>query len=229
MAGRLPADSIPNFNEGLHLVLYSWEALRYAVENGLGGPHSRQKAETLGSDILHWFTQSEEPLYIDDLESMLYEGMVSLNLEIEDGSVEEVAMKLMILHEECLEGNFRSIEILREAVLKQAACAHAIQVVNNDDDEEEEDNDDGGSNQDGHNSNMEEEEDNDDGGSNQDGHNSNMEEEDNDDGGSNLDGHNSNMEVEMQVPVEETMPKAAAEEEDDGWTLVPRRRNKVRN
>ncbi|KAI9086978.1 hypothetical protein K1719_031139 [Acacia pycnantha] len=157
MAGRLPADSIPNFNQGLHLVLYRWAAIRDAVENELGGPHSRQKAETLGSNILHWFTQSKEPLYIDDLESMLDEGMHTLNLGIEDGSVEEVAETLMILHEECLEGNFRSIEILREAVLNQAAHPHAIQVVNNDDEEEEEDNDNDGSNENGpgDNSNME--------------------------------------------------------------------------
>ncbi|XP_054809673.1 uncharacterized protein LOC129311403 [Prosopis cineraria] len=187
MERRLPADSIPIFNEGITLVLHRWSALRMAVENEWGGRESCQKAERLGSDLLNWFTQSKEPLYIDDLENMLDEGMLSLNMEVEDGSVEEVAEKLMILHEECLEGNFRSIEILREANLKQAARPHAIQVVNNDEDDEDDD-----------------------------------EDEDRP-----ID--NSNMVVEMQMPVKESIPKAAAETEDDGWTVVSSRRNKGRN
>jgi len=31
-----------------------------------------------------------EPLYIDDLEDILDQGMLSLNVEVEDGSIEEV-------------------------------------------------------------------------------------------------------------------------------------------
>lgn len=34
----------------------------------------------------------------------------------------------MVLHEECLEGNFRSVEILKEANLRQAAQPRATQV-----------------------------------------------------------------------------------------------------
>ena len=33
-----------------------------------------------------------EPLYIDDLEDILDQGMLSLNVEVEDGSVEEVSI-----------------------------------------------------------------------------------------------------------------------------------------
>ncbi|XP_028754696.1 pre-rRNA-processing protein TSR2 homolog [Neltuma alba] len=188
MDRRLPADSIPIFNEGIALVLHRWSALRMAVENEWGGRESRQKAERLGSDLLFWFTQSKGPLYIDDLEEKLDEGMVSLNMEVEDGSIEEVAEKLMILHEECLEGNFRSIEILREAHLKQAAHPRAMQAVNNDEDSEDDDDDEEDRARD-----------------------------------------NSNMAVEMQMPVKESIPKAAAEAGDDGWTVVSNRRNKGRN
>ena len=31
-----------------------------------------------------------EDLYIDDLEGMLFEGLLSLNTEVDDGSIEEV-------------------------------------------------------------------------------------------------------------------------------------------
>ncbi|XP_028752430.1 pre-rRNA-processing protein TSR2 homolog [Neltuma alba] len=183
MERRLPADSIPIFNEGIALALYLWRPLRIAVESQLGGRESRQKADRLGSDILYWFTQCKEPLFIDDLEEMLYHGMRSLNMVIQDGSEEEVAEKLMVLHEECLEGNFRSIEILREASLKQAARPDPKELVNNDEDDDEDDDSD----------------------------------------------EDSDMAVEMEVPAMESMPKAAAEAEGDGWTVVSRRRNKGRN
>uniref|UniRef100_A0A2N9GKY8 non-specific serine/threonine protein kinase n=1 Tax=Fagus sylvatica TaxID=28930 RepID=A0A2N9GKY8_FAGSY len=64
------------------------------------------------------------PLYLDDLEAILDEGLVSLNTEAEDGSVEEVAYKLMVMHEECLEGKFQ-IESLREAN-KQKVSVHRV-------------------------------------------------------------------------------------------------------
>ncbi|KAK4275495.1 hypothetical protein QN277_018566 [Acacia crassicarpa] len=121
MERRLPADSIPIFCEGIALVLHDWSALRAAVVNEWGGQESRQNAGRLARDILAWFTQSTGPLDIYDLENMLDDGMLSLSVVVDDGSIEEVAEKLMVLHEECLEGNFRYIGILREANLERAA------------------------------------------------------------------------------------------------------------
>ncbi|XP_061373380.1 uncharacterized protein LOC133315735 [Gastrolobium bilobum] len=138
---RLQGDSARLFSEGIGLVLYRWSALRTAVENEWGGRESRLKADQLAADLLSWFTQSKEPLYIDDLESILDEGMLSLNVEVEDGSIEEVAENLMVMHEECLQGNFRSIEILREANLKQAAHPQVTQIVNDDEDDDDDDDD----------------------------------------------------------------------------------------
>lgn len=120
------------------LRLSSSSALQMAVDNEWGGRNSRQRADELGHDIFTWFTQSKEPLYIDDLEDLLYEAMIALNTVAEDGSVEEVAEKLVIMHEECLEGNFAAVEKLREAALKRVAPAHVKQVVEG---EEEEDSD----------------------------------------------------------------------------------------
>ncbi|PIA31743.1 hypothetical protein AQUCO_04900202v1 [Aquilegia coerulea] len=57
---------------------------------------------------------SLSPLCIDDLEHMLDETMIlSFNTDIEDGSIEEVAEELMIMHEDCLQGNYDSVEKLR--------------------------------------------------------------------------------------------------------------------
>lgn len=135
---QLPEPAVPIFREGVALTLSRWSALQMAVDNEWGGRNSRQRADELGHDIFTWFTQSKEPLYIDDLEDLLYEAMIALNTVAEDGSVEEVAEKLVIMHEECLEGNFAAVEKLREAALKRVAPAHVKQVVEG---EEEEDSD----------------------------------------------------------------------------------------
>ncbi|KAL9327388.1 hypothetical protein ACSQ67_008033 [Phaseolus vulgaris] len=112
-ARRLQGQSIGLFNEGIGLLLFRWSALRTAVENEWGGRESRVKADQLVTDVLSWFTQSKEDI--------LDQGMLSLNVEVEDGSVEEVAEKLMVMHEEFLDENFSSFENLRKANLEQAA------------------------------------------------------------------------------------------------------------
>ncbi|XP_057434869.1 uncharacterized protein LOC130727683 [Lotus japonicus] len=132
----LQGESKRVFSEGIDLVLNRWSALQTAVENEWGGRDSNLKAHQLAADVLSWFTQSKEPLYIDDLEAIFDEGMLSLNVEVEDGSIEEVAGNLMAMHDECVEGNFRSIDILREANIKQAARPRLAQIVNDDEDED---------------------------------------------------------------------------------------------
>ncbi|XP_030534812.1 pre-rRNA-processing protein TSR2 homolog [Rhodamnia argentea] len=139
---QLPEQAAPIFREGIALTLSRWSALQMAVDNEWGGPNSRQRADELGHEIFAWFTQSKEPLYFDDLEDLLHDAMISLNTVAEDGSVEEVAEKLLIMHEECLEGNFTAIEKLREASLKRVAPAHIKQVVEGEEEEEDSDSED---------------------------------------------------------------------------------------
>ncbi|XP_050378834.1 pre-rRNA-processing protein TSR2-like [Argentina anserina] len=129
------------FQEGVGLVMSRWSALQLAVENEWGGRDSRQKAEQLVSDIVYWVNHSTEPLYIDDLEEMLIEAMSSLNTLIEDGSIEEVAEKIMIMHQECLDCNFKSIESLREAISRRAPTPHVKQVLDDDEDSDGDDDD----------------------------------------------------------------------------------------
>ncbi|KAF5176866.1 putative CDPK adapter [Thalictrum thalictroides] len=111
---HLKSDSIPIFAEGISLALSRWHALQMAIENNWGGRDSHQKLEKLVADLYSWFSQPKVPLCIDDLEHMLDEIMIlSFNMDIEDGSIEEVAEELMVMHEECLHGNYDSIEKLR--------------------------------------------------------------------------------------------------------------------
>ncbi|RDX78524.1 Pre-rRNA-processing protein TSR2-like protein [Mucuna pruriens] len=196
---RLQGQSIGVFSEGIGLVLFCWSALRTAVENEWGGRESRLKAGQLSADILSWFTQSKEPLYIDDLEDLLDQGMLSLNVEVEDGSIEEVAEKLMVMHEEFLEGNFSSFENLKNANLEQAARPHVTQIVNDDSDDSDKDGD--------NTSNM-----------NVDGNSSNMNRQ--------IPTSDSKMNS-VNGPINGPLPKVSGEA-DDEWTVVSNRKNKGR-
>lgn len=107
---QLTAEAAAQLQEGIGLVLSRWTALQMAIENEWGGPGTREKSSQLNVDIFSAFTQSKEKIYMDDIEDILNEFMLSLNTEVDDGSVEEVAEKLMYMHEDCLEGNFNSIK-----------------------------------------------------------------------------------------------------------------------
>ena len=134
-ARQISAESAAQLQEGISLLLSRWSALQMAVENEWGGHDSRLKSHQLAADIFSWLTQSKEPLYIDDLENMLDEFMLSLNTEIADGSIEEIAEKVMIMLEECLEGNYKSIQILKETNPPMGVVPHIRQGTSDDDDE----------------------------------------------------------------------------------------------
>ncbi|KAK9086930.1 hypothetical protein Syun_029324 [Stephania yunnanensis] len=132
----LKRECIPLFQEGITLVLSQWTALQMAVENEWGGRDSRNKSQILASDVCTWFTQSKEPLYIDDLERILEECLLlSFNTEAEDGSVEEVAEELMIMHEDFLQGNYEAVDKLKKSSAGPFAVSQSRRVVNEDEDE----------------------------------------------------------------------------------------------
>ncbi|KAJ1689923.1 hypothetical protein LUZ63_014078 [Rhynchospora breviuscula] len=132
----LSSEAAAILSEGISLVLSRWTALQMAVENQWGGRESRGKADLLVTAIQSWFAQTKPPLYIDDLEGIIYDDMLhSFNTEIEDGSVEEVAEQLMIMHEECLKGQYESIQKLKQLAPQRNAVSQSKLVANDEDDE----------------------------------------------------------------------------------------------
>lgn len=112
-SGHLSEEGAALYHQGVGLVLARWTALQLAIHNEWGGPSSHLKAQQLHNDIFHWMLQSKAPRYIDELEDFLDENLLQqFNTETEDGSLEEVAEKLMSIYEECLEGNFETINEL---------------------------------------------------------------------------------------------------------------------
>lgn len=111
-----------------------------AVENKWGGPDSRAKADQLAASILSWFTNSKGPYYYEDLEDMMFDNIYkSLNSNFADGSIGEVAEQFLIMHEECLENNFSSIEKLRNTRPQGNAVSQSRQMVPEDDDDDSSD------------------------------------------------------------------------------------------
>ncbi|KAJ4722476.1 pre-rRNA-processing protein TSR2-like [Melia azedarach] len=99
-------EAVSRLKEGIAFHLSRWNGLQMALQNQWGGRDSLQKSHQLAADILSWFFQSKAPLYVEDLETLLDESMLlSFNTEIEDGSIEEVAERLMITHEEYIHGD----------------------------------------------------------------------------------------------------------------------------
>lgn len=136
-SSKLTADALKQFQEGVSLVFSVWAALQDAVSQGWGGHYSREKANSIESSVLSYFCQprNNEPLYIDDLEVLLCEGMNSLSLMGNEGECMEVAEKLMNIYEECLEGDYSSIQKLREKRLVPHVVPR-VQVISDDDDED---------------------------------------------------------------------------------------------
>ncbi|RZC52324.1 hypothetical protein C5167_020744 [Papaver somniferum] len=137
----LTPQSLSAFSEGIYLVLSRWTALQMAIQNEWGGRDSRQKSDQFSYDILSWFTQTKEPLYIDDLEEkILFKTMTDeFNVVLDDGSEKEIAEELMIMHEECLQENYESIQRLRISSNGAQAVSQSRQLVDENVDESSDD------------------------------------------------------------------------------------------
>ncbi|KAH8967323.1 hypothetical protein BDL97_03G072500 [Sphagnum fallax] len=133
VVGRLTNEAVAVLGEGIRLCFLRWTALQLAVENEWGGHTSKLKAQQLQSDVLSWFTRSKGPRYIDELENLLDENLVELfNTTADDGSVEEVAEQLMVIHEECTQGNYATVQQLSDAAAKEVskpAVAQSRQIA----------------------------------------------------------------------------------------------------
>ncbi|EYU38641.1 hypothetical protein ABFS82_12G151100 [Erythranthe guttata] len=139
MNNNLTPEAAAQLQEGISLLLSRWAAFQMAVQNEWGGRDSGQKPQQLADNIFHLLTQSKDRVYIDDVELMLDEFMDTLNTVIEDGSIEEVAEKLMVMHEECSEGNFDSIKKLRETSIPNVSY---VRQGSNDSEDSEDNNED---------------------------------------------------------------------------------------
>ncbi|XP_027067162.1 uncharacterized protein [Coffea arabica] len=150
-APQLTGEAAAEFQQGINLLLSRWTALQMAVQSEWGGPQSRLKSQQLELDLFSLLAGSKERVYMDDVEDLLDDSMLSLGTEIADGSIEEIAEKLMFMHEECLKGDFSSIQRLRATNPPPGAATHVtqIQASSDSDSDDNEDSDNGNGPNDG--------------------------------------------------------------------------------
>ncbi|WVZ60002.1 hypothetical protein U9M48_010078 [Paspalum notatum var. saurae] len=138
--GPISAEARAALGEAIGLMFGRWTALQMAVENQWGGRESRAKADQLGESILSWFCDSKGPHYFEDLADMMDDQISeSFNADFEDDSIEEVAKQLLIIHEECLQNNYSSIEKLRNSHVQGNAVAQSRQIAAEDSDSSDDD------------------------------------------------------------------------------------------
>ncbi|KAJ1294315.1 hypothetical protein BS78_01G137100 [Paspalum vaginatum] len=138
--GPISAEARAALGEAIGLMFGRWTALQMAVENQWGGRESRAKADQLGESILSWFCDSKGPHYFEDLTDMIDDQISeSFTADFEDGSIEEIAEQLLIIHEECLQNNYSSIEKLRNSRVQGNAVSQSRQIAAEDSDSSDND------------------------------------------------------------------------------------------
>ncbi|CAI5979023.1 unnamed protein product [Closterium sp. NIES-65] len=109
------------FREGVRLVFARWTALQLAVENQWGGGRSAEKAQHMQADLVHFCYSKRGAVYGDELEEWLDEATVrDFNMEVEDGSLREVADKVVEVFKACRDGSFTLVQQLQA---EEAAAA----------------------------------------------------------------------------------------------------------
>uniref|UniRef100_A0A8R7P6G4 Uncharacterized protein n=1 Tax=Triticum urartu TaxID=4572 RepID=A0A8R7P6G4_TRIUA len=142
--GSLPRPRVAgSLQEGIGLVFGRWRALAaWLVENEWCGPTPRAKADSSRVPCPSLVPNSKGPYYYEDLEDMMFDRIYkSLNSNFADGSIREVAEQFFIMHEECLENNFSSIEKLRNTRPQGNLVSQSRQMVTEEDDDSSDDGD----------------------------------------------------------------------------------------
>lgn len=113
MDGSNLTNSIRVFEEGVGLLMEDLWARHVFIHNKCGSNPSLM-LQQLAEDILFWFTQTIKPVSFDYIEWMVRNELCPLPIPAKNvfATTKEVAKKLMVMYEECLQGNFSSVESL---------------------------------------------------------------------------------------------------------------------
>jgi pre-rRNA-processing protein TSR2 len=100
------------FDLSIALTLAFWPALTVAVDNGWGGPNSSEKRDWFAGAISE-FLATPANADVDYLEEFLLQVMNDeFEAFIDDGSGEEVAMRIIGLRKQILEADFKEVDAM---------------------------------------------------------------------------------------------------------------------
>ncbi|KAF8819513.1 hypothetical protein IE077_000909 [Cardiosporidium cionae] len=98
------------FTNAVAKALNSWTALNLAVEYQWGGRFSHQKRETLGEEIISYFTDRKTVKTGWLAETLATRLSDLFSVDLEDHSEEEVAALLVNLYDTCKKGDYSLVE-----------------------------------------------------------------------------------------------------------------------
>lgn len=91
------------FAKAARVLFRRWTALGLAVSQSWGGNDSEQKAESLLEEVFQLFEERGSAVTEQELGQLLLEAMEEdFNAQLEDGSAEQVAHELVMLHADCV-------------------------------------------------------------------------------------------------------------------------------
>ena len=136
------------FDLSIALTLHSWSALTLAVQNSWGGPLSGEKRDWFAgaiSDLFQQQTSLGAEVDVDYLDEFLIQVMNDeFELQIEDGSSEEVAAKIVGLRALTRKGDFSIVEEMKRRWDARRGVGESIGIVRGkrEDDDDDDDDDD---------------------------------------------------------------------------------------
>ena len=115
MSTQNPSPTSVSFARGIIARLALWPALRIAVQNGWGGPDSKEKRTWIASVIVDEFEEKSTPPDAEYIEELLLQIMEDeFETVIEDGSAESVANDVTKLWKDTLSGDLAGLHYLEQ-------------------------------------------------------------------------------------------------------------------
>ena len=138
-----PSEAQQKFDLAISLVLAYWPALSLAVQNQWGGGNSIEKRDWFAGAISDLFAYSPNPNDIDTAyveEFMLHVMYDEFEVNVDDGSAEEVAEEILRLRKETMRGEYARVdEMMRQWEERQRRGRKQEVVFSRGENEEDED------------------------------------------------------------------------------------------
>lgn len=117
------------FELAVSMMLYKWDDLEIAVDNGWGGPESAEKRDWLTAIIVDLFKNGKivDAALIE--ETMLYAMVDEFDTNVEDDSALPIAVGIITRYKECAQGNYSVLEELYTKWQEKQKHRHHVKHV----------------------------------------------------------------------------------------------------
>lgn len=107
------------FELGTSMMIYKWDALTTAVQNGWGGPDSAEKRDWVTAIIVDLFKNEKvvDAALIE--ETMLYAMVDEFDTNVEDGSAIPISLGIIDIYKQCLALDYSTVSELYENWLEK--------------------------------------------------------------------------------------------------------------